>query len=369
MSWNESATSFSTDKTVTINKQDALKFSAFQPYLTFVDSNAGNAQSRIQGPDGKLVFYVQSAFTTGVPTVIFNTLTAPAGQPQPSAVEIHAQDGIQTVGYQPYLTLTDTNAGYAKARIQSADGKLVFYTRQALNVGLPSVIFNSIAEVPGQPLPSAVEIHAQDGVQTVGYQPFVTLTDSNAGYAKARVQNADGNMVLYTQGGITRAKPEMILDSASGNVQVTGTMKVDVDIVLTGADCAERFDLADQRILEAGTVVVIDEDGMLRESSVAYDRRVAGVIAGAGDYRPGIIMGAGASDRVGAPVALVGRTFCKVDATFASIEVGDLLVSSPTAGHAMKASDSARAFGAVIGKALRPLKEGMGLIPILVALQ
>jgi hypothetical protein len=35
----------------------------------------------------------------------------------------------------------------------------------------------------------------------------------------------------------------------------------------------------------------------------------------------------------------------------------------------MKAGDRDRAFGAVIGKALRPLAAGQGLIPILVALQ
>jgi hypothetical protein len=35
----------------------------------------------------------------------------------------------------------------------------------------------------------------------------------------------------------------------------------------------------------------------------------------------------------------------------------------------MKASDPARAFGAVLGKALRPLDRGTGLIPIVVALQ
>jgi hypothetical protein len=80
-------------------------------------------------------------------------------------------------------------------------------------------------------------------------------------------------------------------------------------------------------------------------------------------------MGAGASDRVGAPVALVGKTYCKVEATSDAIEVGDLLTPSSTPGHAMKASDPARAFGAVLGKALRPLKNGTGLIPILVALQ
>jgi hypothetical protein len=35
----------------------------------------------------------------------------------------------------------------------------------------------------------------------------------------------------------------------------------------------------------------------------------------------------------------------------------------------MKATDPARAFGAVIGKALGSLESGRGLIPILVALQ
>ena len=41
----------------------------------------------------------------------------------------------------------------------------------------------------------------------------------------------------------------------------------------------------------------------------------------------------------------------------------------PTAGYAMGATDRRRVFGAVIGKALRPLRAGTGLIPALVALQ
>jgi hypothetical protein len=61
--------------------------------------------------------------------------------------------------------------------------------------------------------------------------------------------------------------------------------------------------------------------------------------------------------------------YCKVDAQYSPIEVGDLLTTSPTPGHAMKADDPLKAFGTVIGKALRPLSEGQGLIPILIALQ
>jgi hypothetical protein len=195
------------------------------------------------------------------------------------------------------------------------------------------------------------------------------LTDANAGFAKARIQNANGDIVVYTQGGITRTVPEMIVESASGDVHITGTMKVDKDVLLTGSDCAERFDLAEQKELEPGTVVVFDQDGMLRESSCAYDKRVAGVVSGAGQYRPAIVMGSCAPDRIGAVVALVGKTYCKVDASCDAIEVGDLLTASSTPGHAMKACDPTRAFGAVLGKALRPLQAGTGLIPILVALQ
>jgi hypothetical protein len=36
---------------------------------------------------------------------------------------------------------------------------------------------------------------------------------------------------------------------------------------------------------------------------------------------------------------LVSKVYCKVDAQYASIEVGDLLTSSPTPGCAMKAED------------------------------
>jgi hypothetical protein len=35
----------------------------------------------------------------------------------------------------------------------------------------------------------------------------------------------------------------------------------------------------------------------------------------------------------------------------------------------MKATDPARAFGGVLGKALAPLRRGRGLLPILVTLQ
>jgi hypothetical protein len=69
------------------------------------------------------------------------------------------------------------------------------------------------------------------------------------------------------------------------------------------------------------------------------------------------------------PIALLGKVFCKVDASYAAIGVGDLLTTSDTPGHAMKADNPHQAFGAVIGKALRGVAQGQDLIPILIALQ
>ncbi len=117
-----------------------------------------------------------------------------------------------------------------------------------------------------------------------------------------------------------------------------------------------------------GTVVEIGDQAGLRVAQGSYSRRVAGIIAGAGNLRPGIVLGrTGATGQL--PVALMGRAYCKADASCAAIDVGDLLTTAVTPGHAMKASDPARAFGAVLGKSLGALRSGTGLLPVLIALQ
>jgi len=146
-------------------------------------------------------------------------------------------------------------------------------------------------------------------------------------------------------------------------------MWVTGDIKLINADCAEDFDVLEAEQIEPGTVMVLTEEGALRPSSEGYDKKVAGVISGGGDYKPGIVLDKQSSQDHRLPVALLGKVYCKVDAEYAPVKVGDLLTTSPTPGHAMKADDPLKAFGAVIGKALRPLEAGQGLIPILIALQ
>ena len=148
-----------------------------------------------------------------------------------------------------------------------------------------------------------------------------------------------------------------------------GIVEVTEDVRLTGADCAEDFDIAEPDGITPGTVMVIENEGVLRQSDQPYDKRVAGVISGAGGLRPAIIMDQQKSGKQRRPLALVGKVYCKVDARYGAIQVGDLLTTSATPGHAMKTVDSVKAFGAVIGKALSSWDLGRGLIPILIALQ
>jgi hypothetical protein len=149
----------------------------------------------------------------------------------------------------------------------------------------------------------------------------------------------------------------------SGDVQVTG----DVILINSSGDVAEDFDVEDGAVHEeAGTVLVINSSGKLCSSVTPYDTRVAGVVAGAGDLKPAIVLQRLEGQRGRSPIALIGKAFCKVDASFGSINAGDLLTTSSTPGHAMKVLDCAKATGAILGKALRGLENGQGLIPILV---
>jgi hypothetical protein len=205
-------------------------------------------------------------------------------------------------------------------------------------------------------------------------------TSNAAGYAAVAAHNYGGGFGLYgtsDRPGGTGIYAQGFLHAAvfDGNVELNGpahctnTMTVDIDLILTNADCAEDFDIAASARIEQGTVMALDDGGSLRPSDQSYDKKVVGVISGAGEFRPGMILDRHESVEKRAPLALMGKVCCKVDAQYGSIEVGDLLTTSSTPGHAMKATDPARAFGAVIGKALRPLAEGEGLIPVLVALQ
>ena len=143
--------------------------------------------------------------------------------------------------------------------------------------------------------------------------------------------------------------------------------------------------------VEPGDVMVIDRSGsgLMRRADGASDTGVVGVVTAS----PGVVLGMASPSRLvaeppvdhaageaadlevvlagdsvlRAPVAFSGVVRCKVDAGFGAIWPGDLLVTSPTPGHAMRAD--APLPGTMLGKALEPLEEGVGTIRVLVMLR
>jgi len=209
--------------------------------------------------------------------------------------------------------------------------------------------------------------HSVNGRGTEGFsdnlEGVVGISKQSTGVLGISEAGGDGVLGQSASGIGVHGKGGHLAGFFEGDVEVTG------DIRLANADCAEDFDVSGLDKVEPGTVMVLGNEGALSESQEAYDKRVAGVISGAGNYKPGIVLDKKQSSGNRQPVALMGKVFCKVDATFGAIAVGDLLTTSTTPGHAMKTSDPFKAFGAVIGKALHPLMGGKGLIPILIALQ
>jgi hypothetical protein len=195
--------------------------------------------------------------------------------------------------------------------------------------------------------------------------PFI---DGNAYIAGANIifrDNTNAERMRITGAGdvgIGTTAPAAKLD-------VNGTARVKV-LEITGADLAEKFPTTET--LEPGTVVEIDPDnpGHLRKAQGAYNKRVAGVVAGANGLSKGIILGNLEGSENHTPIAISGRVWVYADAAHEAIEPGDLLTTSDTPGYAMKASDPSRAHGAVLGKAMTRLEKGKtGMVLVLVNLQ
>lgn len=157
--------------------------------------------------------------------------------------------------------------------------------------------------------------------------------------------------------------------SPAAKLHVTGDVRVDGNIAAKYQDVAEW--VAASAPLDAGTVVIVDpeERNHVRPSDHAYDTRVAGAVSA----QPGVVLGEPGEGRY--LVAQSGRVRIKVDAAYGAIRPGDLLVTSPTPGHAMLSKplvidgQSFHRPGTLIGRALEPLNAGRGEILVLLTLQ
>ncbi len=178
--------------------------------------------------------------------------------------------------------------------------------------------------------------------------------------------NDAGQITLYAANGTTKTI------EIDGGYNGDGRITTNELQITGGSDLSEFFELSDYNKIEKGMVVSIDENnpGQLRVCNEAFDKKVAGIVSGANSINPGLIMSQKGTIADGEHlIALSGRVYCMVDATENPIEIGDMLTTSSTPGHAMKVDDYQKAQGAIIGKAMTSLKSGKGLVLVLVSLQ
>jgi hypothetical protein len=190
---------------------------------------------------------------------------------------------------------------------------------------------------------------AKTHINNTANQPGLRI-DASAGTNALEIYNTQGGQNMIFR-----------VERATGNVYADG------NFTGGGADVAERIDVTEA--VEPGDVVEIDPNnpGKFRKAREALSTRVAGVISTA----PGVVLGNKSAEHNDArPIlALAGRVPVKVTAKYGAIAVGDLLVSSPIPGYAMKCPEKSQCIGAVIGKALEPLAEGVGVIEAQVMLR
>ena len=260
-----------------------------------------------------------------------------------------------TLGCKSTLTRDDTS------------GQIFLYNKD----GVQTAVLNGASgrlTLGGQGVNGDIVIKREDETETV---KIVGSSDQNGG--QIFVSNSKGTHTAVIDGPngvLTLGGPGVNGDIVIKNSSDIETIKIigeSGDMEFLNADLAEEFEVAPGALSEArpGMVVVLDEEGRLVPCARPYDSSVVGILAGAGQYRPGIVL-----DKQSAPsrrpVTLVGKAFCWVDAQRDPVRPGDLLTTSANPGHAMRASSRRRSAGAVIGRALRPLLSGTGLVPVLV---
>jgi len=207
-----------------------------------------------------------------------------------------------------------------------------------------------------------------------GMAAYITSVGS---YATVHAKNDGTGEVLWLSKNNAEGEFIVAFDEVANrrvfSVDKDGWTKVSVLEIVGGADLSEQFDVTgEDENVAPGMVVTIDaaNPGKLALASTAYDRKVAGVVSGAGGVRPGMLMGQQGTMADGRhPIALTGRVWTWCDASNGPIEPGDLLTTSAKPGHAMKVSDHQKAQGAIIGKAMSSLEADSGLVLILVSLQ
>jgi hypothetical protein len=321
-------------------------------------------------------------YNTNTGNVGIGTTTPTAKLHVRGGMLVDSSSGSLRIGYPSSANqwLFNTIGGGANLQLwENAAGAVRMFFAAGGNIGIGTTAPAARLDILGGNWDTA----STEGDLRIGnatYRLKIGVATGGAGAGHTTIAAQGGVNALSLGAGTTLDTQRTLTILGTGNVgigttapaaklDVNGTARVKV-LEITGADLAEKFPTTET--LEPGTVVEIDPDnpGHLRKARGAYNKRVAGVVAGANGLSKGIILGnlEGSEDHT--PIAMSGRVWVHADATHEAIEPGDLLTTSDTPGHAMKASDPSRAHGAVIGKAMTRLEKGKtGMVLVLVNLQ
>ncbi|HPC83693.1 MAG TPA: hypothetical protein P5234_09795 [Thermoanaerobaculaceae bacterium] len=219
-------------------------------------------------------------------------------------------------------------------------------------------------------------IEASGTINSGSSGDLINLRAGNAetGTTRLLITNT-GEPNFYGTGNLMRLHAANAGDNLRMLVTNTGNLLVDGGFFSGGVDVAEAFEVEGELSeYEPGDVLVISErsDARAEKSSAPTSTRVAGVYA----TKPGLILsrrGTAEDLSSSVPMGVLGVIPTKVTAEGGPIRRGDLLVTSSTPGHAMKATAAViegvalLPTGAVLGKALQPFDgPGSGLIEVLV---
>lgn len=354
----------------TITKSVSVDHGLFSTYFAGTSCNIDGRELRLGievGDDGEMTprFYVDNA------VYAWGLRPGAVSEGSYSGAILHLENAAAGGrGLRAYATSTSgTNYGVVGASQSSAGYGGYFFNNE------DGVALRAMAAGAGSKDAIEAQSESGDGVSGVAQANTgrgVYADNTGAGVALAARANSSGNLypTLY-----------LVQENAAGNFVVGsssyyGTRYFRVDRTgkgyfeggtqTGGADFAERLDVhGDRAALSPGDVLVISlgADRAVERSNEAFSTAVIGVHS----TRPGVLAGAPDTGEplVGVPVAITGIVPCKVTAENGAIERGDLLVTSSTPGHAMRAGISPPP-GAVLGKALQPLAHGTGQIEILV---
>jgi len=293
-----------------------------------------------------------------------------------------AQNTVPADGYAWFSGLRINGADQSNT-VYHASGNLLITTEVSGYVGIGDATHGPILAINNGRVGVGMTNPSQRLDVTGGYSLLNGLRVSGLDTANT-IYQASGNIVISVETpnyvGLGDASNGAALAVKSGNVgigttnpaarfHVAGNAQVDGNIAAKYQDIAEW--VRTSSALSSGTIVAIDTQDTNRvvASNKPFDTRVAGVVS----RQPGIVLGEPGEGK--AMIAHSGRVRVKVDANYGSIAVGDLLVTSPTPGYAMRSEPvniggtEMHRPGTLIGKALEPLSVGQAEILVLLTLQ